>query len=161
MSLALIVAVADNGVIGCQGAVPWHSAEDLRWFREVTMGHTCLMGRKTWEGLRAPLAGRQNLVLTRQGNYRPRGAEVVRDLASLVKRYADSPETLFVCGGAEVYRAVLPEISKVYWTAVHLLPPGETLFPNFPQEAFREVFRRESLTEPNCSFRLLERRALP
>jgi len=155
--LSLIAAVAENGVIGRGGRVPWHLPEDLRHFRETTWGHPCLMGRRTWESLGGPLVGRRNLVLTRTEGYTAPGAELLPSLETALALFEGTGEELFVCGGGELYRAAMPLADRLYLTRVEGAFEGDTLFPCLPEGLFREVSRREAQTEPPCSFVFLER----
>jgi Dihydrofolate reductase len=108
-TIALIVAVAENGVIGRDGKLPWRIPEDMKWFRERTAGRPLIMGRKTWESFpKRPLPGRTNIVITRDASYTAEGAVVVTSLkAALDAAYGEDPEEIMVIGGAEIYRAAL------------------------------------------------------
>ena len=131
-NLALIVAVAQNGIIGCtnedgRGALPWHLPEDLKHFKEMTSGHPIIMGRKTWESLGRPLPNRRNIVITRQGNYNATGAEVFGGLPAALAAVGDA--TAFVIGGAELYRQSLPLAATLIITEVGIDAAGDTVFP--------------------------------
>ena len=131
-NLALIVAVARNGIIGCtnedgRGALPWHLPEDLKHFKETTSGHPIIMGRKTWESLGRPLPNRRNMVITRQSNYEAAGADVFGSLPEALTAVGDA--TAFVIGGAELYRQALPFSATLIITEVGLDAEGDTLFP--------------------------------
>jgi len=155
--LSLIAAVAENGVIGRGGRVPWHLPEDLRHFRETTWGHPCLMGRRTWESLEGPLAGRRNLVLTRREGYTAPGAELLPSLEAALALFEGAGEELFVCGGGELYREAMPLADRLYLTRVEVAFEGDTLFPPLPDGLFRELSRREVRSSPACAFLVLER----
>ena len=105
--ITLIVAVADNGVIGRDNTLPWHLPEDLKRFKRLTMGKPIVMGRKTFESIGKPLPGRQNIVVTRDANYRREGVTVVNDAESALRAAGAVPE-IMVIGGAELFRALLP-----------------------------------------------------
>jgi len=131
-NLAIIVAVARNGIIGATneagiGTLPWHLPEDLKHFKDTTSGHPIIMGRKTWESLGRPLPNRRNMVITRQTGYAAPGAEVFGNLADALKAVGDA--TAFVIGGAELYRQALPLASTLIVTEVGMDAEGDTLFP--------------------------------
>lgn len=128
MKISLIVAVAENGVIGRGGQLPWRLPADLQHFKRITLGKPVLMGRKTWASIGKPLPGRRNLVVTRDPNFTAPGAEVYVNLDEALRAAADAPE-LMVIGGADVYRALLPRAQTLYLTRVHAQPVGDTVFP--------------------------------
>ena len=133
MSLSILVAVAENGVIGCRGALPWHLSADLRRFKRLTMDHTIVMGRRTWESIGRPLPGRRMVVMSRQAAYRTDGVQVVSSLQEaldVAQRAGD--EEPFVVGGAEIYRQALPLATRLYLTRVLAEVDGETYFPAYP-----------------------------
>ena len=125
-----MVAISDNGVIGRAGDLPWHLSADLVRFKKLTMGHTIIMGRKTYESIGRPLPGRNCVVLTRQQGYRQDGITVVSNLEEALA-LSHTDEELFVIGGAEIYRQVLPIADRLYVTRVHAEVVGDTLFPHF------------------------------
>lgn len=140
MTISLIVAIAENGVIGRDGGLPWRLPDDLKRFKALTMGHPMLMGRKTWESLGArPLPGRRHLVLTRQAGYRATGAEVVHTVDEALALLGDGDDELFVIGGAELYRLCLPRASRLYLTRVHASPAGDTSLPDLELGAWRLI----------------------
>jgi dihydrofolate reductase len=137
MTITIIAAVARNGVIGHQGRIPWHLPADLAHFKRTTMGHTLVMGRRTFEATGA-LPGRRTLVLTRDPDWQPRPAgeggeaqvEVVCSLDHAIDRARDLGEIeLFICGGEEVYRQALPKADRIVLTRVESEPEGDTHFP--------------------------------
>src|SRR5271170_1343690 len=118
MRIALVVAVADNGVIGRDQHLPWHLPDDLRHFKAVTMGKPILMGRRTLESIGRALPGRRNLVLTHAASVSVPGVETVASLAEALERCSGEAQ-LCVIGGAELYRLTLPLASDLYLTRVH------------------------------------------
>jgi dihydrofolate reductase len=128
--ISLIVAMAQNGVIGRDNRLPWRLPEDLRRFKAITMGKPILMGRKTFESIGKPLPGRTNLVLTRDRDWRAQGAVVVNSLDQALRQASDSEE-LVAIGGAEIYRLLMPFARRIYLTHVHADIPGDTFFPDF------------------------------
>jgi len=126
--LSLIVAVAENGVIGTSGALPWRLPDELAYFKRTTLGKPVLMGRRTYVSLGRPLPGRANVVLSRDPTFSPHGAMVARDLDEAIGMHAAAPEQ-FVIGGATLYAAALPRADRIYLTRVHARPAGDVSFP--------------------------------
>jgi len=126
--IALIVAVADNGVIGRGGQLPWHLSADLRRFKQLTMGHHVIMGRKTYESIGRALPGRTLIVVSSQPTYRPEGVLVARNLEE-AWRVAAGTDLVFLAGGATLYQQALPMADCLFLTRVHGSPPGDTFFP--------------------------------
>ena len=125
-----IVAVAQNGVIGCGMKIPWHISEDFKHFKRTTLGGVVAMGRRTWESLGGrPLPGRENVVLTSRGGVFS-GAETAKSLEELAARYRCDPRTVWICGGAEIYRQALPMCSEVVLSRVKMSPDGDIFFPD-------------------------------
>lgn len=116
--VTLIVAVADSGVIGHDNALPWHLPDDLKRFKRLTLGKPVVMGRKTYESIGKPLPGRQNIVVTRDANYRREGITVVHGVDAALEAAAGQAE-IMVIGGAELFRLFLPLASRVHLTRVH------------------------------------------
>lgn len=160
-ALELVVAVARNGVIGRGNALPWHLPDDLRHFKELTLGKPILMGRRTWDSLGRPLPGRRNIVLSRDPGCQPTGAIVVRSLAEA--RAAAGPGSLMVIGGAELYRLCLPLARVLHLTEVDADVDGDVRFPEWERAEWREVDRRAYPADARhalpYSFVTLERRA--
>ncbi len=128
MSIALVVAVAENGVIGRDNALPWRLSADLRRFKALTLGHTVIMGRKTFESIGKGLTGRRNLVVSRNPEFRPEGATRVPSLEAAFTEAGPTGE-VFVIGGADIYRQAMPRAEKIYLTLVHASPEGDAHFP--------------------------------
>ncbi len=139
--ISLIVAVAENGVIGRDGDLPWRLPDDLRHFKAVTMGKPVLMGRRTWDSLKGPLPGRRNLVLSRNAALQRSGAEIVSSLEDALRVAADVDE-LVVIGGAQLYALALPVADRLYVTRVHASVSGDTHFPEIQWEDWHCVERR-------------------
>jgi dihydrofolate reductase len=177
--VSMIVAVANNGVIGAKGALPWRIPEDMRWFRQHTLGRPVIMGRKTWESLpKKPLPGRTNIIVTRNKEWEPQfdveifqknfadGHElyVVWDIASAIdhaSRLERQAQEVVVIGGAEIYAAAMPFVTKVYLTNVGLSPEGDVFLPPFDRAVWKETFVQAHPalgdTTPGFTFRVLER----
>ena len=142
--LALIAAVARNGVIGRANALPWHLPEDLRHFRETTTGHAVMMGRRTWESLPPkvqPLPGRRNIVLSRRAGWMAEGAEVVHSLDAALALLQGQPRA-FVMGGAALYAAAMPLADELCLTEIHQDFDGDVFFPPFDRSDFVETARQ-------------------
>lgn len=141
--IVLVVAAADNGVIGVDGRLPWHLPEDLSRFRALTVGHPVLMGRRTFESIGRPLPGRHNIVLSRDPDFAPAGVTPAANLAEAIAAAGLDPRsrarTLFVIGGADLYRQALPLADRIELTRVHLAPDGDTHFPDPDPAQFRRV----------------------
>ena len=126
--ITLIVAAADNGVIGRDNALPWHLPDDLRRFKSLTLGKPVVMGRKTFESIGKPLPGRQNIVVTRDTNYHREGVTVVHGVDEAVAAANGAPE-IMVIGGAELFRLFLPRATRVHLTRVHADIAGDVVWP--------------------------------
>jgi dihydrofolate reductase len=131
-----IVAMTRNRVIGRENKIPWILPGEQKWFKETTSGHPVLMGRKTFESIGRPLPGRHNIVVTRSGEIE--GVEIVRDLEKFNPAlYETNGKDVFVVGGSEIYRALLPKCETIYVTMVKQEYEGDTYFPEF--ESFFEI----------------------
>ncbi|NBW76686.1 MAG: dihydrofolate reductase [Sphingomonadaceae bacterium] len=137
----LVVAVAANGVIGREGALPWQLPADLRHFKAMTTGKPMIMGRKTFESLPGLLPGRRHIVLTRDMNWAEDGAEVAHSPEDAIA-LANAPH-IGVIGGADIYRQFLPHADRIEWTEVHATPDGDTHFPDFDRSEWIEAARAE------------------
>jgi len=134
MNLSIIAAVAENGVIGRAGQLPWHLSADLRRFKRLTMGHAILMGRRTWESIGRPLPGRTSVVISRQTDFRP-GHDGVLVAANLdealahIRRLKSETDEAFIIGGARIYEMSLPRADRLLVTRVHAPVSGAVFFP--------------------------------
>ncbi|MEM8984613.1 MAG: dihydrofolate reductase [Pseudomonadota bacterium] len=162
--ISLVVAVADNGVIGRDNQLPWHIPADLRHFKRVTMGKPIVMGRKTFESIGRPLPGRHNIVLTRQNEWTADGVSVVASLdEALAVANADNTKDTecMIIGGATLYAAALPIATTLYLTQVHASVSGDTYFPPLATDDWQELERtthRADDADYSFSFVTLERR---
>ena len=140
MKLALVVAVARNGVIGRAGELPWRLPADSRHFKRVTMGHCIIMGRRTYESIGRPLPGRSSIVVTRDRDYVQEGVEVVHDFdCALEAARRRGEDEAFVIGGADLYHLALPRADRLYITRVHADVEGDTYFPAFDPSRWRRA----------------------
>ena len=160
MIVSAVVAVSDNGVIGRDGALPWHLPADLAHFKAKTMGKPVLMGRRTWQSIGRPLPGRRNLVLTRRA-LAIDGVEVVHTLEEALARVA-GVEELAVIGGEQLFRELLPRFDVIHLTEVHADVAGDTVMPALDRAVWRESERLERAADErnaySMSFVTLERR---
>ena len=162
MRISIIAAIAENDVIGRGGQLPWHLAGDLRRFKRLTMGHTIVMGRKTWESIGRPLAGRRIVVISRQPGYQADGVEVIAGLdEALQSAAAAGDDEVFIIGGAEIYRLAMPRADRLYLTRVHANVEGDARFPEFEPGQWRlEESERHAADDRNdysFTFELYER----
>jgi dihydrofolate reductase len=134
----LIAAVAKNGVIGANGKLPWHLPEDLKHFKNLTLGHPVIMGRRTWESLGKPLPGRENIVVSRRAGFEAPGASVAASLEAAVVLCTGEP-VAFVIGGAEIYAAALGLADGLMLTEIQRDYDGDTYFPQWDRNAWRET----------------------
>lgn len=146
LQLAIVVAMAENGVIGRDQALPWRLRTDLRRFRDLTWGKPMIMGRRNFESIGRALPGRRSIVMTRDPLFGAEGVEVASNWGEAKRLAAEAAaqlgaDEIAVIGGAEVYRLALPEAVRLRLTLVHALPEGDVLFPPFDRSAFREVAR--------------------
>ena len=136
--VSLIVAMAQNGVIGRDNTMPWRLPQDMKRFRAFTLGKPILMGRKTFESIGSPLPGRVNLVLTRDRAWYAHGVIVVHSVDEALTQ-AEASAELVAIGGAEIYRLVLPFARRIYLTHVHADVPGDIYFPDFDSTQWADV----------------------
>lgn len=170
MRIALIVAAAENGVIGRNGDLPWRLPSDLKHFRSLTMGKPVIMGRKTFQSLRKPLDGRDNIVVSRDAGFQAPGALVVRSLEAAVEtaRACASRrgvDEIMVIGGAEIYAAARGAADRIYLTRVHVRPEGDATF-EAPEPARWRLVSSEPMAmgerdEHSATFEVLDRISTP
>ena len=141
--VALIVAVAENGVIGRNGGLPWRIPEDLKRFKSITLGKPCIMGRKTWDSLpRKPLPGRTNIVITRAPDFRAEGAFVAHSFAEAVAlAEREQPSEIAIIGGHAIFAAALPIAGRIHLTKVLADPEGDTVMPAIDPAEWEEKTR--------------------
>ena len=145
IDVVLVVARARNGVIGKDGAMPWHLPDDLKRFKRMTVGKPVIMGRKTFESIGKPLPGRQNIVLTRDAGWRADGVTVAANLAEAVAAAGLEPRAradgIMVIGGAQIYAEALPSATRIELTEIDAEPAGDTFLPAFDPARWQEVAR--------------------
>ena len=139
--VVMVAAVADNGVIGLDGDIPWSLPEDLKHFRATTKGNSVGMGRRTYESIGHPLPFRSNIVVTRQTDWAADGVLVAHSVADAIAMAADFEGDVMVIGGAQVYEAAMPHADVQVLTEVHLSPEGDTYYPDFDRAEWTETKR--------------------
>jgi dihydrofolate reductase len=169
MMISLVVAIAENGVIGRDGGLPWHLSSDLKTFRRVTMGKPVIMGRRTFQSLKKPLEGRDNIVVSRDEDFQPDGAIVERDLELALARARACADArgvgeIMVIGGTDVFKETLPLARFIYKTEVHARIEGDAYFPQVDWREWEEVARSRLPKGPrdqfDATFVVLERKGL-
>lgn len=166
ITVSLIAGVAENGVIGAGGTLPWRMPSDLKTFRRLTLGKPIIMGRKTFASLKKPLDGRTNIVVTRDSLFEAEGVTAVNSLADalvvarVVARTSGADEVM-VIGGSEIFAAALPHANRVYLTRIHGSPEGDVFLPPFPPEEWHEVsveqLPKSERDEYSAALHILER----
>jgi dihydrofolate reductase len=144
--LELIAAVAKNGVIGRGGQLPWHLPDDLKRFKQLTLGHPILMGRRTFESIGRPLPGRRNIVISQSLKTAPAGAELANSLEAALQLIGSHEGPSFIIGGAVLYRAALPYVQTLHLTEVDAEVAGDAYLPAFDKSQWQLV---EQLPHPN------------
>ncbi len=149
--ISLIWAMASNRVIGANNALPWRLPADLRHFRNLTLGHHVIMGRRSYESLGRPLPGRDNIVVTGQKDFQAEGCTVAGSIEEALRAAAGDPE-IFVIGGATLYAQTLGFADRLYATLIEASVPGDTLFPDFDTRAWVETARETYPADENNPF---------
>jgi dihydrofolate reductase len=161
MRISLIVAMDRNGVIGARGKLPWRLPADLKRFKAITMGRPIIMGRRTHESIGRPLPGRENIVVTRDRNFRAPGCTVLHSVDAVLE-HCRGVEEVMIMGGAELYSRTLELAHRIHLTEVHADVAGDTYFPPWQREEWREMSREDfpadAANEYPYSFVVLERR---
>ena len=160
VNICIIVAMARNRAIGLKGEIPWHIPDDLKRFKMLTLGHPCIMGRKTFESILArlgkPLPGRDTIVVSRAGFSYP-GVPVCSDIETAIdvaKKVAinGGKDKIFVCGGAQIYAASIPKADRLYITEVDLEPDADVFMPEWDHARFQEISRESHAGTPAFSY---------
>jgi dihydrofolate reductase len=158
---SLIFAMARNRAIGFQGDIPWYIPDDLKRFKALTLGHPCIMGRKTFESivkrLGKPLPGRMNIVISRSG-YEYGDVPVFPDVdeaieaAKLIALHGEK-EQIFICGGSDIYKAALPNADRLYVTDVDMIVQGDAFMPEWPKNSFTQTHEEHHAGPPAFTWR--------
>ena len=159
--ISIIVAASTNNVIGSEGKLPWKLPDDLRRFKQLTMGKPIIMGRRTFESIGRPLPGRQNIVLTGQAGFDAAGCDVVASPADALAAAGNANE-IMVIGGSQIYALFLPKASRLYLTRVQAEIGGDTYFPEIDERQWRlvdsEAHDADDTNQFAWEFRTYERR---
>lgn len=152
--------MAENRVIGRNNDLPWRMPADLRHFRRTTLGHPVIMGRKNYESIGKPLAGRTNIVVTANRDFQAPGCQVVHSIETALAAACDAPEA-FIIGGAVLYAQTLARADRLHLTVIHAAVPGDTYFPEIDPADWREVQRDHHVADADnpyaYSFLLFEK----
>ncbi|WP_088041974.1 dihydrofolate reductase [Bacillus sp. EAC] len=133
--IAAILAMSENNVIGLNNKMPWHLPQELAYFKKITTGHTVIMGRKTFESIGRPLPNRENIVVTRQPDYKAEGVAVINDIESYIKE--NLSKDLFIIGGEEIFKLSFPYLDTLYITEIQHNFEGDTFFPTFNKDEWK------------------------
>ena len=157
MMISLIAALGKNRVIGDHNTLPWNLPADLAHFKEVTMGHPIIMGRKTYDSIGRPLPKRRNIVITRQADLAIPGCEIASSLEDALKMTKHEAE-VFIIGGAQIFEQALPHANRMYLTYIDHDFPGDAYFPEYKESDWKIIDEKKILADPfDYSFVTLER----
>ena len=149
----MIAALGERGAIGRDGDMPWHIPEDLKFFKRSTLHKPVIMGRKTYESIGKPLPGRANLIVTRNPAWTAQGTHTFTSLEAALKvAKALNPSEIIIGGGAQIYKLALPYADKMYLTRIHETFDGDTFFPDFNAEEWREVSSERQVSKRGLAF---------
>jgi dihydrofolate reductase len=161
MILSAVAAMANNRVIGNEGGLPWSIPEDMKFFRDKTMNHIMLMGRKTFESFPGLLPKRLHVVITRQKDFHPAGAHVFHDISQALEfckaQTAQWGKEVFIVGGGQIYKELLPMTDRIYLTEIHKSIAGDAYFPELPPGEFQETERKQRFEPVAFDFVTYER----
>lgn len=161
MIISIIVAMADNMIIGDKNSLPWNLPADMKYFRKITLGKPIIMGAKTFESIGKALPNRKNIILSHDKNYRAKGCVVVASIEQALEEVEENEEVM-IAGGASVYKQFLPLANRLYLTFVHHNFKGDTYFPKFDINQWKEIKRIDNKPDKkniySYSFVVLERK---
>ncbi|MBT3918533.1 MAG: dihydrofolate reductase [Nitrosomonadales bacterium] len=149
--ITIIVAVSENLVIGHRNTLPWHISEDLKNFKKITLNHSVIMGRKTFESIGKPLKYRRNIVISRNKNLQVSGVEIVSSLDDAIC-LAKSEDEVFIIGGEQIYEIALPIATNMFITKVHSTIEGDAFFPNFDENQWKKLTQNDLESEEGIKF---------
>jgi len=155
MKVTIIVAASENLVIGYKNALPWHISEDLKHFKQITINHSVVMGRKTFESIGKPLKERRNIVISRDGTLKIEGAEVVNSLDEAIHRTKNENE-IFIIGGEQIYKIAMPIATHMHVTKVYNNIKGDAFFPAFDENEWKILTQKDSETSEGLKFSFIE-----
>lgn len=151
MLLSIIVAAAENNIIGHNNSLIWRLSADLKRFKSLTTGHSVLMGRKTFESIGKPLSNRRNIIITQNKNYIAQGCEIVNDIESALQ-LVKNEEEIFIIGGETLYREFWNKADKLYLTRVHTSPFGDVSIPEVNLSEWKEIRREDFTADENNKY---------
>lgn len=146
MHISAIVAMSENRVIGRNNQLPWHLPADLRHFKQITMGHPIVMGRKTYASIGRALPGRRNVIISHNANFQAQGCEVFNSIDDALFALKDAKE-IFVIGGAQLFEKILPSVKRLYLTVIHADISGDVFFPVLDSSQWKEIAREDHLAD--------------
>jgi dihydrofolate reductase len=152
MKISLIVAMASNRAIGLNNQMPWHLSADLKRFKQITMGHPIIMGRKTFEAIGKPLPGRTNIIVSRTSHYQQDGCYVADSIEAAISLGCRLANEVFVIGGATLYEATLPLTDTLYITQINQEFEGDTFFPSIDKTQWAEAGREDIINDDTVNF---------
>ena len=152
--LSIIVAKSKNNVIGYKNKLVWNLAEDMKRFKEITEGHTVIMGRKTYESIGKTLENRENIVITHDVDLKIEGAKIVNNIEDL-NDFIDDEEEHFVIGGAIIYRLLMPKVKKMYITQIDKVFEGDAYFPVINNDEWEITSKEEAITKDGLKYEFL------
>jgi dihydrofolate reductase len=155
MKVTIIVASSKNLVIGYKNALPWHISEDLKHFKQITINHSVVMGRKTFESIGKPLKERRNIVVSRDRTMKIEGVEVVNSLDEAIHRTKNENE-IFIIGGEQIYKMAMPIATNMHITKVHSNIKGDAFFPAFDENEWKILTQKNSETNEGLKFSFIE-----
>lgn len=145
--ISLLVAMDKNQLIGKDNDLPWRLPADLAYFKRVTMGHPIIMGRKTYDSIGRPLPGRENIIVTRDTSYEAEGCKVIHSIEAIVKMNEQTDQELFVIGGAEIFKEILPHSDRLYITEINEEFDGDTYFPAFDRAKWKVISEEKGIKD--------------
>ncbi len=151
MKISLIVAMAENRVIGVENDIPWHLSADLKRFKKITMGSPIIMGRKTFESIGKALPGRKNIIITRNPDYKKENCEIYDSVEQALLTNQDCEE-VFIIGGSAIYKGALSMVDYIYLTLIHQNFQGDVLFPELSYDGWRELKRQKVIDDESVPF---------
>lgn len=145
--ISLLLAMDKNQLIGKDNDLPWRLPADLAYFKRVTMGHPIIMGRKTYDSIGRPLPGRENIIITRDTTYKAEGCKVIHSIDEIVKMSEETDQELFVIGGAEIFKEILPHSDRLYITEIEEEFEGDTYFPVFNKIEWKVISKEKGIKD--------------
>ncbi|WP_449536640.1 dihydrofolate reductase [Ferdinandcohnia sp. Marseille-Q9671] len=145
--ISLLLAMDKNQLIGKDNDLPWRLPADLAYFKRVTMGHPIIMGRKTYDSIGRPLPGRENIIVTRDKTYHAEGCKVIHSIEEIVTLSENTEQELFVIGGAEIFKEILPYSDRLYITEIEEEFEGDTYFPAFDKADWKVISKEKGIKD--------------